>query len=56
MIKIGELVKDFELINHLGEKKSLQFLDKKLVIFSIQSNTQDVLLKHVILMIIIKFF
>ena len=34
MIKIGELVKDFELINHLGEKNNLySFLDKKLVIF-----------------------
>ena len=39
MIKIGELVKDFELTDHLGEKKSLQFFDKKLVIFSIQINT-----------------
>ena len=34
MIKIGELVKDFELINHLGEKNNLySFLDKKLVVF-----------------------
>ena len=34
MIKIGELVKDFELINHLGEKNKLySYLDKKLIIF-----------------------
>ena len=34
MIKIGELVKDFELTDHLGEKNNLySFLDKKLVIF-----------------------
>ena len=34
MIKIGELVKDFELTDHLGEKNNLySYLDKKLVIF-----------------------
>ena len=30
MIKIGELVKEFELTDHLGEKKNLySYLDKK---------------------------